>query len=789
MNFKNFTTGYRNIRKNGVYSIINIAGLALGIAVVVLILFWVVDELSFDKFHKNLNQIYTVYEHQEYSDGQDLFTPCTPFPLGKELVSKYPEIENATTFTNIGDHLLKSGNKEYKEGAVYCADKEFLNVFSFKLKEGNKDVMASPDKIIINEEVAHLFYGDEPALGKIIKIDDGLSFTVGAVMEDMPINSTLNFKAILPVDFLNEAWGVDLTQWGNNWPRTSVLMAQEKDYKNFEGKIITLCKDNGQPNTTLHIFPFKNERLYSYSGKNNRIQYIYQFIAIAFIIILIASINFINLSTATAEKRRPEVGVRKVMGAGKKDILSQFLIEKGMMIFTSIILSIILVLLFIPIFSSVSDKHISFGLLQNQSMIFMLFLVVATVLLISVLYPSFYLSSFSPVLALKNAANKKVTGFNLKNFLVVVQFILSVILISGSIAISKQIKYINNYDLGYNKANLVYLSLTGESKNKYDIITQKIKQLSGVTNISLTDNLPLYGTSSSWGYDWEGKDPDKRVLISQISVDRNYFKTMGISFIEGTTFPNICDRVVRPEDMTTPMVILNKEAIRRMGMDNPVGKFFGRFNNKKGIIGGVVDDFHFQSLHNGVEPLLITPLTNNPDNIIVRIDPANFSQTISKIKNAWKEILPQSTCEVGFFDESLKNLYNSEVRISGLFRYFSFIAIFISCIGLFGLSLYIIERRRKEIGVRKVNGARISEVVFLLNKDFITWVIAAFIIATPIAYYTMNKWLENFAYKTDLSWWIFALAGLLALGIALVTVSWQSYRAASKNPVEALRYE
>ena len=789
MKFNNIISGYRSIRRGGIYSIINVAGISLGIAVVTLILFWVVDELNFDKFHENLDRVYTIYEHQVYSDGQDLFTYCTPFPLSQELIKNYPEVETATTFTEVWNQLLKYGDKEYKEGPIYCVDNEFLNIFSFKITEGDRNALKFPDKMIINEDIARLFFGKEPAIGKMLKVNDTLSLTVGAVMATQKENSTLNFKILLPIEFMKQ-FGADLPNWGNNWPRTSVLMAEGADANSFGTKIATLCKDKGQQESTmLHIFPFRNERLYSYSGKNNRIQYVYQFLGIALIIILIASINFINLSTAKAEQQRQEIGIRKVLGAGRKDIFKQFIIEKGLMILISLIISSMLVLLFLPIFNAVSDKHITTDLLQNPYMILVLLLAIILTAFISVIYPSLFLSSSIPANAIKKTVSRKIAGTNLKNLLVVIQFTLSVILITGSIFISKQIRFINNYNLGYNQYNLVYLFLNGEGKNKYDAIIQELKHISGVENISLTNNLPFYGTSSSWGYDWEGKNPETKLLMSEIKVDRNFFATMGIDFIDGTTFSNQYDRVKKSEEISTPEVILNKEAIRRMGMDNPVGRSFGSYNDKKGTIKGVVNDFHFQSLYRSVEPLLITPLNYIPDNIIIRINPTSFSRTIEDIKNTWNKVLPQSMCEIGFFNESLKRLYQSEVRISGLFKYFSFIAIFISCIGLFGISLFIIEHRTKEIGIRKVNGARVFEVLAMLNKDFIKWVIIAFIIACPIAWYVMNIWLQNFAYKTELSWWVFATAGAIAVLVALLTVSWQSWKAATRNPVEALRYE
>ncbi len=788
MMIKNLIIGWRNIIKNGVYSIINIVGLSLGMAVVVLILFWVFDELSYNRFHKNLDHIYTVYEHQKYSDGQELYTNCTPFPLSQALVRKFAEVERATTFVSLDKMLVKYEEKEYKEGPVVCADSSFLKIFTYNTLEGDSNALSSPDRIIITDDLAQLFFGNKSAIGKVLTFNNDISLTVGAVISAQKANSTLTFKILAPIDVMKHL-GADLAQWGNNWPSTCILLAKGGDPNSLNSKITNFCLENGQQNTTLHLAPYKNERLYSYSGKNNRVQYIYQFFGIALILILIASINFINLSTAKAEQRRPEVGIRKVMGASRMNILRQFLLEKGLMIFFSVIISVMLVSLFLPVFRTISGKQIIIGQLLNGYIILIFTLFVILIPLLSVIYPSMYIASINPVYAIKKSLNDKRGGITLKSLLVVVQFALAIILISGTIIITRQIKYLNNYDLGYNHANLVYLFLNGEAKSKHEAIIQELTGITGVESITRSDKLPFWGGNSSWGHTWEGKDPETRVLICQMHVDKNYFKTLGIKFVEGGDFPDIYDKVVKWDEVLSPQVILNREAIRRMGLTNPVGKEFSPWGVKKGKIIGVVEDFHFESLRTGVEPVMMFPLIRNPDYIIARIGPDNFSKTMDAIKKSWLKVMPQTAIEVGFFDDFLEKLYSSEIRISSLFRYFSFIAIFISCIGLFGLSLFVIERRQKEIGIRKVNGARISEVMLLLNRDFIKWVGFSFVIAAPLAWLALSKWLENFAYKTELSWWIFVLAGLLALVIALLTVSWQSWKAATRNPVEALRYE
>jgi putative ABC transport system permease protein len=446
--------------------------------------------------------------------------------------------------------------------------------------------------------------------------------------------------------------------------------------------------------------------------------------------------------------------------------------------------------LFLPLFRSVSDKLIIVGQLVNGKLIAMLLIGLLILLGLSVVYPSMYLSLINPVLALKKSAESKKRRINLKSTLVVVQFVLAIILINSSIIISKQIKYVNNYDLGYNHANLIYLELNGESKEKYEAIKQELTSIIGIESITCSDKLPFWGGNSSWGHNWEGKDPENRVLICAMHIDNNYLKTMGIKLVDGNDFPSTYENVLTDLDTTkTYQLILNQEAIKRMNLKSPVGKPFRLWDQIKGTIVGVTEDFHFESLHSGVEPMLMLPLTENPGYIIARVNPVNFTQTLDQIKSSWSKVIPQSTCEIGFFDNRLSTLYNSEVRISKLFKYFTFVAIFISCIGMFGLSLFLIERRRKEVGIRKVNGAKTSEVMILLNKDFAKWVTISIVLATPVTWFIMHKWLENFACKTELSWWVFALAGILALVIALITVSWQSWRAATRNPVEALRCE
>ena len=784
---RNLRLGWRNILKNKFFSFLNIGGVAIGIAVTTLILFWVVDELSFDKYNANLGQMYQVYEHQVYSDGQDLYTGCTPFPLANELKQTYPEIENATTYSNLGGLPVKYETTEYKDISLTIADKEFMNVFSFELIEGDLNAIEAPDKILITPKIAQLFFPNESPIGKTLTIYGSYNLTVGAIIDYPKDHSSTQFDILASIK-LAEQLGADLTRWGNNWPFTCLLLSKGTDANELESKLTGFLKEKGQE-TAIYLFPYAKRHLYSFSGENNRIQYIYQFLAIALIIVLIASINFVNSSTASSETRRPEVGIRKVLGATKINLTSQFFYEKGLMIAISIVLGAVLVLGFTPLFGQLSDKHISLSLLGNRYLILMLIGTILTTLVLSVAYPSLYISSFAPARVLKKAARKSANRISFRSLLVVVQFTLSIMLIICTIAVNSQLKFINNYDLGYNQNNLVYINLDDATKTKHEALSASLKNISGVESLTKADKLPFWGGNSSWGYDWQGKDPENKVLICAMHVDREYFKTLGISMAEGQSFSPSTELTEDSESEFSNEVILNQEAIRRMKMTDPIQKYFGRNGGDRARIVGVTKDFHFESLRTGIEPMVMLPLNDNPDVLIMRIRPENFSQTLAAIKENWKTIIPDSNIEIGFFDQRLQEMYNAELRISGLFQYFSFVAIFIACIGLFGLSVFAIERKRKEIGIRKVNGSKVSQILAMLNKDFIKWVLISFVIASPLAWYVMNSWLQNFAYQTELHWWIFALAGILSIAIALLTVSVQSYKAATRNPVEALRYE
>lgn len=782
------TIAFRNIFRNKVFSLITTIGLSIGMATFVLILLWVMDEMRFDRFHANIDQMYCIIEKQDYSDGQMLHTNNTPFALRDELLSNYPEIASATRTIWMGDRPMSFEDKVLSTGSIAMVDPEFCDIFSFKLIKGNPKALIEPNTIMITEQVAQSFFGDRDPIGKTLKMDGQYDFEIGAVLANIPKNSTFQFNILMPFVQMKTIFESDINNWNNNWPRTTVVMKEDVVAADFEKKIENLCKEHGQENTSLFIKPFNKDHLYSDSGENNLIQYVYLFIAIGIIILLIASVNFVNLSTAKSEERAIEVGIRKVVGASRWSLIYQFFGEKLLLVLISLIISMLLTALLIPQFNEISGKELKFDFIENPNLLWLFIGVGLLSTILSGIYPSLVLSSFSPVRALKSIITvNRTRGISLRSALVIFQFSLSIILIISAILVLSQLNYIKKFNLGYEAENLVYIDLPGQSKQLHEAFSNEILKISGVTKLTKADKPPFWGGNSSWGYDWEGKDPDLRVLICMMWVDKNYFDVMGIPLNGGKTFSDRFENYSL-EEVENVDVILNEEAIRRMKMKEPVGKYFGR-SDTKGTIVGIAQNFNFESLRSSVEPLVLLPLQNEPNVIIARIQKENIHETIEKIGQVWKKINPTSPFSFGFFDDRLEQMYKGEVRISKLFKYFTLIAIFIASLGLLGLSSFSIERKTKEIGIRKALGAPVFSIVMLLTKDFVKWVILAFIIACPIAWYSMHQWLQNFAYKTNLNWWIFAASGLLALFIALFTVSFQTLKASLRNPVDSLRYE
>jgi len=577
--------------------------------------------------------------------------------------------------------------------------------------------------------------------------------------------------------------------WGNYSVTTYIRTQDNISRPQLEEKILA-CKEGHFPqeNLSYSVLPITKIHLNTsdvgFFTTTGDIKYVYIFSAIAVIILLIACMNYMNLSNALSLKRSKEIGIKKTMGSSRGQVIQQYFGETFILVFIALFFSVFLVQICLPVLNYLSAKSLIVPYTNPQFILTLLGIVLSTSL-ISGIYPALFVSGFQPIKVLKGKFVSSPQSTNIRKGLVVFQFVLSILIVIVTITVFNQLRFIQSINLGYDKEHVVCATIKEDISNKYEAFKNEMLQSGNVLNVSRSENMQATGMSSTQGVDWPGKQQKFNTWV--LDVDDEFAETYGIKMNEGRFYSRDF-----ATDLTNGFVI-NQTAANEMGFENPIGQELTMWG-RKGTIIGVTNDFHFSSLHNKIEPLIFhIPEPENVNRsyrvISMRIKPNSMPQSLDYIKKTWKTYFPNENIEYYFMDDKLKANYVSEARMGTLFKYFSFLVIFIACLGLYGLTAFTIEQKNKEIGIRKVNGAKVSEILTMLNKDFIKWVAIAFVIAAPIAYYAMNKWLENFAYKTTLSWWIFALAGVITLGIALLTVSWQSWRAASKNPIEALRYE
>jgi putative ABC transport system permease protein len=783
---------FRNFRKHKSTFFINLIGLSSAFACAILILLWVNDENQVDKFHQSDKQLYQVMENHHSPEGIHT-QQWTPDLLGRAFAAEMPEVKMGTSVMPaglLGDFSLVAGDQKTKAPGQF-ADYDFFNVFSFGLCQGDPaQVLRAKNSIVISKNLAHTLFGtSENVIGKTIDWEL-LNFkylaVVTGVFEGTPSNSTMQFDFTLNYDAwmeLSEAVGRKI-HWGNHAPCTYLLLNNGVDVKQFNSKIENFHKSKfSGSNITFFAVPYSSQYLKgTYENgvqSGGKISYVRLFVLIALVILLIAGINYMNLSTARASRRVKEIGIKKVVGSGRFALIVQFMSESVILSLMALILSGAFVLVLLPQFNQITGKHLQL-LLSMQSV----FPVLGACLLIAILtslYPALYLSGFNPFRSLNGKQSNSVLELWARKGLVVFQFVVSVVLISSVIVVYKQIGFIQTKNLGYNKDNVIFFNKEGGIAQQENAFLDEARKINGVVNISsMGDN--FFGShSTTYDLGWEGKPAEANIRFEVVSANYQTLETMEMSMVEGRSFSsefgNDADKI-----------ILNQTAIAEMGLKDPIGKTVRFWGEEKQII-GVVKNFNVESLHQKIGPLLFYLEPGKTLKIIARIEAGREKPVLAELGKLYSKFNPGFSFDYRFMDTAYQAQYESENRVAILSRYFAVLGILISCLGLFGLAAFAAEQRIKEIGVRKVNGARISDVMTMLNSEFMIWVALAFVIATPIAWYILNKWLENFAYKTTLSWWIFALAGLLALGIALLTVSWQSWRAATRNPVEALRYE
>ena len=782
-----FKIAWRNLLHNKTFSIINIFGLALGMTCSLLIMLWLKDELKRDKFHTNDKRLYRVMENQYYSGDISTF-PSSPGILAENIVKDVPEIEMASQMLWEEQPLFTVGDKFDKEKGRHV-QKDFLRMFSFKLAKGDAaTALARPDAVVISKNLADKYFKGEEPVGKMIKIDSKENVMVTGVLEEIPELSSLKFDFLMSYDiwFKENDWA---KEWGNNGPRCYVMLAANTSVDKVNAKIKNYIKTkNKESNVELFLQNYGESYLYSNwdNGKQNggRIEYVRIFSVVAIIILLIACINFMNLATARSLRRAREIGVRKVVGAGKRQLVAQFIGESMFVSFLAIILSLLIVALILPSFNSLTEKHLSINLADPSFLIIALGLTVVTGV-ISGSYPALFMSTLKPIIVLKGLLKFKSGATYFRKGLVVFQFALSIFLILGMIVIYRQINYIHNKNLGFAKEDLLYMPLEGELQKNFMTFKEELLKQPGIKYISSAQSSPLEVGSSTQGVRWPGKDTTQLILFSNNPITYDYVKTMGIELIGGRDF----DPSYSLDSMN---YLVNEAAAAKIGYKDPVGKELTMWGDKGTII-GLMKDYHHNSLHVPIEPLILRLFKKSWNsywgNIIIKTERGQTKQALASMERLYKKFNPGFPFKYYFTDDEIMNNYKAEYTVSKLSRYFAFLAIFISCLGLFGLVTFTAEQRTKEIGIRKVLGASVTGIIGMLSKDFLKLVLIAAVIAFPIAWWMMHKWLNDFEYRVNIGWWVFVVAGIAALLIALLTISFQSIKAAIANPVKSLRTE
>ncbi len=786
----NLLFAIRNFRKQKLFSLVNLFGLTLGIVASSLIMIYVQGELSYDRFNKHADQIFRVYLSQNF-DGKESDWTQTPAPLAAFLQGKFPAISNTVRITKVSKGLMSYGENNFFEENFILADPSVFDVFTFPLISGNPhSVLNGPNSVVLTQSAAKKYFGNTNPLGKTIRYNRNTNLTVSGIMKDVPENSHLHFSLIGSMSTAKNIFRDDfLVNPMNTVVFTYLLIHPGVNMDQFIqvfGKSAIEFFGGMDMGNSLHVQPLNSIHLHSDKGgefkSNGDIRTIYVLIIIALLILVIACINYINLSFSANAQRATELGVRKVMGAGTAQLIWLYLSEVIMLTGISIVAAAVIIRLLLPWFSGLAGTELNDAILGNNFLAILGLLFLFIVLITGPL-SGWMVSRQKAVLLFRKSERKGKTRIGMQGLLVLFQFGVSIILIMTTLLVYRQMNFVRNSNLGFSKEELMIVPLNDLNiKAKIQSFKQELLTNPNILSASASSDLP---GELKWvtSINYEGQiEPDK-IPMTYLEVDKDFIATYGIQLKNG----------YKPGDTACPyngtQYLLNETATRKLGWKQPLGKTFSTYNGKQGTVTGIINDFHFKSLHENMEPLVLYIYESRYNFLALKLATHDVRNTVSFVQQQWKKIAPDSPCEYFFYDSYYDQLYKKEARFGQIILIFSLVAILIACLGIFGLAAFTAENRTKEIGIRKINGAKISEVMLLLNKDFVKWVIIAFIVATPIAWYAMHKWLENFAYKTELSWWIFALAGIIALTIALLTVSIQSWKAATRNPVEALKYE
>ncbi len=788
--FKNyFKTALRNLTKNKTFSFINIAGLAIGMASAMLILLWVQNELSYDNFYKNKDRLYQTWSKDKGNGGIINCWSNTPKPLAAALKQEYPEVEKATRVSWDQTHLFTIGEKKMNLTGA-SVDNDFLNMFGFPFLKGNANTALNNSyNIVITKKLAKKLFGNDDAMGKNLQIDNKYNYTISGVMKDLPNNTQFDFEYLVPWHFMSLT-NQDDSDWASNSTHNYVLLKPNTNLTAFNKKIANIIIKHGQSDWTTQVFLYPVSKLHLYSNFENgipvggKIDIVKVFILIAVFILLIACINFMNMSTARSEKRAKEVGIRKVVGARKGSLITQFICESIFIAFIAGILALIIVQLCLPAFNTLTKKELA---IEYGNVYFWLSFIgfILFTGIIAGSYPAFFLSSFRPVVVLKGTFKKANALITPRKALVVLQFTFAIAMIICTIIIEQQINYAQERESGYNKNNLLYIPLNGDMTKNIDLIKNDLIGTGIATSVTKT-SAPITEGWASGGSNWQGQPANDKTEFNFFNVDGNIVKTAGLTLLSGRDI----DVKTYPTDSNA--VLVNEAAVKAMNMKNPIGQIIdtGAWNTDWHVV-GVVKDFIIQSPYESIKPMIIQGPKANWFNFlhIKFTDTHSTAYNIAATEKIFKQFNPLYPFEYHFVDEAYAKKFSDEQTTGTLTALFAALTIFISCLGLFGLATYMAENRIKEIGVRKVLGASVTNITVLLSKNFVKLVAMSIVIASPVAWWAMHQWLEGYEYRIHISWWIFLIAGFVAILIALITVSFQAIKAAIANPVKSLRTE
>jgi putative ABC transport system permease protein len=775
---------WRNLIRNKGFSVTNILGLTIGMTCTIFIFLWVKDEVAFDKFHTNHDNIYQVMATRDFKPT--IFTdPNMVLPLAKALDGGNPQILKTVVTSHQESHLVEYNNIKLKKD-LYVASEQFFNIFTFKVLKGNPaEALKDPKSIIITESAAKAFFGNDEPMNKMVRIDNQQSFKIAAVLADPPGNSTFKFDFIEPFDYTSDYVKNRMKEWGGSSHNVFVQTTPNANMAAIDKYIDKVKHDHskGDKISTYYTFPMNKWHLYSEwkDGKNvgGMIEYVRMFTIIAIIILLIACVNFMNLSTARSEKRAKEVGIRKTLGSDKKQLITQFFFESIILALIAFVLSVITVYLMMPLFNSLVNKNLHLNIIEP----FFVFGSIAIILFTGIVagsYPALYLSSFNPVKVLKGTFAAGKAAVLPRRILVVGQFVMSILLISATIIVYQQIQHIKDRSIGYNPNNLVMVPSSNDIDKSYAAIKQDLLNTNLVSAVTRTSSPITEIWWKSGSPDYDGKAANGDIIFSGLNADVDFTKTMGIKIIQGRDFKQT------PGD--SAVMLLNKAAVEAMKLKNPVGMEM-RYG-KKYTVAGVIDNVVMASPYDPVEPLMIYYDPNSSSMVNVRFkDGVNPQAGIKAMEPVFKKYNPQNLFEYRFVDQEFGKKFVTEELISRITNIFAGLAIFICCIGLAGLASFTIEKRFREIGVRKVMGATVQQLLMLISTEFLKLVAIAFLIAVPLTWYLMNNWLQKYAYHITISIWLFAAVGALILFLTLIVVSLNTMRAATANPVKSLRSE